>query len=322
MNWNKEIEKTMNHTYLVLSRNTYFENKDKEDYKLPMLLQNKIPGLLTASQQAINGENRLYYEISTLESMEEIFEKKEMDYNSVCEILKGCISIYSDIEEYMLDGEQLILTPEYIFIEPESRRPHFVYYPYYSSDSREAFMRLMDYILEKLDHSDHSTVMLGYNAHRVTRNRNFTMQEIENVILENPEEKVFINEIQEEVNIDEVNTFETVEEIVVENTNEIEKVKPNIKDKLSGKFNFKEEKSFEKINGNTLSMEVIGMIISGAIISLLSGFLLYSVNTGLFLITDEEVLYMIGGISMTFMTLIMLAYTYFKKRNILQAKKL
>ena len=114
MDLSKEFEKTMNHTYMVLSREIFFENNEDEDYRLQMLLQNNIPGLLYVSKQALNGENKLYYEISAMESLEESFLKKEMDYKSVRELLLGCVNIYSTLEEYLLEGEQLILTPKYI----------------------------------------------------------------------------------------------------------------------------------------------------------------------------------------------------------------
>ncbi len=124
-----------------------------------------------------------------------------MRYKSVRQLLIGFITIYSNIEEDLLDGKQIVLTPEYIYINPETKKPYFTLYPDYEKDSREAFVELVEYILEKLDHKDQETVMLGYKVYRITRNSNFTMQEIENLIVDSNKLETKTEELINQKNI-------------------------------------------------------------------------------------------------------------------------
>lgn len=300
MNFNKEIEKTMNHTYMVLSKDKYFDDVEEADYRLPMLLQNKITGLVSVSQQSLNGENKLYYEISGLENLEEAFLHKEMDYKSVKELFAGCVNIYSNIEEYMLDGEQIILLPEYIFVDSTTRKPQFIFYPEYGKDARKAFVELIEYVLEKLDHNDESTVMLGYNIYRITRNSNFTMQEIENALVES-NETICVEESESKPEADIEKEEGRVTEIFHNESHIENNEKINIKEKFKNSIN--------------QPPEVLGMIASGVVMSLLCGFWIYGLNNGLFFAAEQITLYLLGGIAMCFMTILMLFYTLMKKRK-------
>lgn len=294
----------MNHTYMVLSKEAFFEEEDKNDYRIQMLLQNNILGLLEVSQQALNGNNKLYYEISSMVSLEEEYIKKEMDYESLKELLLGCVIVYQSLEEYLLDDQQIVLTPEYIYINPETRKPKFCFYPDYGRDGRDAVKELMEYVLEKLDHTNSEAVMLGYKVYKITRNPNFTMKEIEMAVLE---DKKIKKEKEEVIELQAYESFENPEETIP--------LVPMMKEEYTPK-----KVKFEKISLDSkkedIEVEVIGMITGAAVMIVLIGILFLGIGMNKIALSNKSILYIIGGIVMSFISIIIMAYSNYKKRQV------
>lgn len=192
IDWNTKYERTMNHTYMVLSKCEFFtvEQEEKEDYRVRMLLENRIPGILPVTQRRQGGENRFYYEINSLQSMSQLYEKEEINVEALEILLYGCIRVFDKLEEYLLDGAQILLEPDYIYIDPDTKEPFFTYYPKSDIDVREAFVSFVDYLLARLDHTQQEAVMLGYQVYRYTRNPNFVLSEITKILSEHARKTV------------------------------------------------------------------------------------------------------------------------------------
>lgn len=180
----KRFERNMNHNYMILYECDFFEmgSEKTQDYQKRMLLDNKIHGLLPTTYRMVNGEHRYYYEINSLQSMDKLYEKQEFSFIQIKALLSGCISMFGKLEEYLLDAKQVVLHHDYIYLHPESMEPYFVYYPNYDADVRKSFTALVDYLLTKIDHKDEKAVMLGYQVYRYTRNQNYVISEIGNMI--------------------------------------------------------------------------------------------------------------------------------------------
>ena len=178
------FERSMNHNYMILSRCSFFgksENRNT-DYRTKMLLENRIPGSLPVTHRLINGESRYYYEINSLQSLDRLYDKAEIRYGELRQLLSGCVCLFERLEEYLLDGTQIIIKPELIYIDVERMEPYFVCYPDYEGDVRISFMEFVDELLTRIDHTDEHAVMLGYQIYRYTRNPNYVISEIGNMM--------------------------------------------------------------------------------------------------------------------------------------------
>ena len=174
------FERSMNHNYLILSTCSFFGKKDDQsgDYRTKMILGNRIPGLLPITHRLVNGESRYYYEINSLQSLDRLYGKTEIRYDELRRLLSGCVKLFDRLEEYLLDGTQIIMKPELIYMDVEKNEPYFVCYPDYEGDVRMSFMEFVDELLTKIDHTDERAVMLGYQIYRYTRNPNYVISEI------------------------------------------------------------------------------------------------------------------------------------------------
>lgn len=180
----KRYERSMNHNYMILSSYDFFGQGEQEDYTTRMLLGNKIPGLLPVMCRKNAGEKQYCYEINSMQSLDRLYEKQEIGYDALYKLLMGCIRILECLEEYLLDGTQIVLSPEYVYFHMETKEPFLVCYPEYHADIRESFMVFMDYLLTRIDHTQEQAVWLAYQVYRYTRNPNYVLSRIKELLYE------------------------------------------------------------------------------------------------------------------------------------------
>ena len=178
----KHYERSMNHNYMILSSYDFFGQEEEEDYTTRMLLGNKISGLLPVMCRNHKGEKQYCYEINSLQSLDRLYEKQEIGYEALYQLLMGCIRVLERLEEYLLDGTQILLYPEYIYVHMETNEPFLVCYPEYHGDIRHSFMIFIDYLLTKIDHTQEQAVWLGYQVYRYTRNPNYVLSEVKELL--------------------------------------------------------------------------------------------------------------------------------------------
>ena len=119
-----EYKRDMNHNYLIL---TGEERIDTDSYQVRMIVANAVPDLLQCRIQGIDGKFMVYYDITSRHSMTALFEEKKMDLESLQVILGGFIQIMEEMSEYLLNPCQLILEPEYIYLDAERKSVRFCY---------------------------------------------------------------------------------------------------------------------------------------------------------------------------------------------------
>ena len=76
---NTKYEKELNRICLHIHVPEIYE----EDYQMPMLRANKIPGILEVNGCGIDGESRYTYEITGLVSMAVLFENKQVQKGDI-----------------------------------------------------------------------------------------------------------------------------------------------------------------------------------------------------------------------------------------------
>ena len=146
-----EYKRDMNHNYLILTGD---ERIDTDSYQVRMIVANAVPDLLQCRIQGIDGKFMVYYDITSRHSMTALFEEKKMDLESLQVILGGFIQIMEEMSEYLLNPCQLILEPEYIYLDAERKSVRFCYLPGFHGEIQKQFQSLAEYILPKLDHED------------------------------------------------------------------------------------------------------------------------------------------------------------------------
>ena len=101
---NTKYEKELNRICLHIHVPEIYE----EDYQMPMLRANKIPGILEVNGCGIDGESRYTYEITGLVSMAVLFENKQVQKGDIYLLSSG--EYFAAAKVYAASGLSVVRT--------------------------------------------------------------------------------------------------------------------------------------------------------------------------------------------------------------------
>ncbi len=181
-----EYKRDMNHNYLVL----YGEQAiDTSSYQVRMLAGNVLPSVLKCRIQSVDGSMMFYYDVTSRQSISSLYDEKKFKKEDLQIIFGGFLNALEEMGEYLLNPGQLIISPDYVFMDVEKKGLYFCYLPGYEKEVQEQFRSFMEYILPKLDHTDGKAVMLGYGVYRSALEESFHLEHIKKELYQTREEK-------------------------------------------------------------------------------------------------------------------------------------
>ncbi len=193
----------LNRSYLVL--NNEIPNLP-ERYSYRMVAKNKIRSLLPCQERSVDGESFLYYDISSRQPLERLYEGRQMQAADIRQVLEALSAALSDLEEYLLGGESILLDPAMIFADVETEELFFCFYPTATADGilqegaqnqqgaslfdggkggegksrgeglgQCAYLPLADFFLEHIDHGQEAAVNLAYQFYKMCKSSHFVL---------------------------------------------------------------------------------------------------------------------------------------------------
>lgn len=142
------------HNYLVMKVDEGFSNS----YQYKMVENNDIDGLVSFSHRNMDGENFLYYEIDSRQSIENKYLSRKMKKQELTRFLQDYIKVCGILDKFLLDESCILMRPDCIFEEFSSGRFFFLYNPLCDSGSDFFMKDLMRYV----DMNDHEASALTY----------------------------------------------------------------------------------------------------------------------------------------------------------------
>ncbi|WP_461817673.1 DUF6382 domain-containing protein, partial [Faecalimonas sp.] len=195
-----------NHMYFILERPEFYE----EDYQMRMLQENKIEGLLQVSGQGINGKSQYSYEISGKVSMKSVYEKMVIEKDELASFLRQFLNLLSQIENYLLNVNCILLEPEYIFYE--EGKYFFCYLPIEEEQFCYRFHCLTEYFVGKINHKEQQAILLAYELHKATMEENYSLEKIIGQAMAASENEIRTEKIRDEEYEDDWIDFDEEEE--------------------------------------------------------------------------------------------------------------
>lgn len=158
--------------YLILEG----DGNTLEDYQICMLQENEIQGLLPLDVRYVDNVRNYYYDISGKVSLKSMHEKVKLTYEEIQNLIEALLYTLKNVRKYMLEGDGLLLEPEYIFYEQEQF--FFCYLPQSGMLLTEEFHRLTEYFVREVDYQDEEGVRLAYTMHKATMEDNYSIERI------------------------------------------------------------------------------------------------------------------------------------------------
>lgn len=173
-------KREMRHNYLILEA---FEN-DMESFEIRMLAGNSIEGLLKFRIKQEEQNQYYYYEITSKQPLNRLLEFKEIQKEDLSRLIIGIGSALHRMEEFLLQESNVLLEPEYIYIEPETYQVWLCYVPGYQGDFPGSMEKLLQYLLKKADHRDNDTVVLAYRLYQESQKDYYGIEDLLKAIQE------------------------------------------------------------------------------------------------------------------------------------------
>lgn len=178
----------------------------EEDYQLPMLMQNRIPGLLPVQLQITDGKQELYYEVTAFEPLTNVYEAKKITCGEIQQLLLALNRMMEEIERYLLRGKGVILEPELIFSGKEERALGFCYDPDGRTPVAEGLNRMARFILDHIDYEEKMSVQLAYALFQESMKENVAVRDFIRTAVENAMQEAEPTQLMETTAENEIQT--------------------------------------------------------------------------------------------------------------------
>lgn len=150
----------------------------RSDYRLSMLINNRINGFLPVHVQQMNGKSTLSYEITSLENLPEFLDARKITYDEMVSLLLQFCSVVSEAGRYLLDGEGILLEPQYIYVSKSLERIRFCYYPYQHMPLHQSVNVLCRFLIDHIDYDDRRSLELAYGLFQESLRENLSISVI------------------------------------------------------------------------------------------------------------------------------------------------
>ncbi len=177
---NISYRKILNKNHLILSN--FNIDAFNSNYLVNILINNSIDGLLYTELNIIDSMPNLYYDITSKHSLSAFLENKKIGSNLLCSILTHLHRLLETLDKYMLDSCYILLSPDLIYLNPESKIPCFCYCPITENSIEYSLTNnlkiLMEYIIANLDYNDKDAVASAYTLHQKCINGTFSINDL------------------------------------------------------------------------------------------------------------------------------------------------
>ena len=138
------------HNYMVI------ETSDIEstNFREKMITENDITGILSTKITKINSDTVFMYDISSMQSLAVLYEKKTYSASDIDNILESLYRTVKNMAPYFLDVNNLIVDKDLIFMNMENGNISFSYNPYFSKPINKQLEDLSRYLMDKVDYSN------------------------------------------------------------------------------------------------------------------------------------------------------------------------
>jgi len=268
-----KYHRELNHNYLITKC-----EKDNDGYKSRMLATNKLNGFLTVSKRIINNESYLFYEITSMQSLSNIYSIKGMTLQEVKKLLLDIKSAIETAAEYLLDESGIVFSPECIMENLSDQKHYFVYNP--NQNNEWTFKRFAEEMLEYIDQNDEEVIQLVYNLCQLSEREGTMISSIIDIVCKKDSDKEDTQKVSQ--------ISKTSEELM-----DIEEIETDYEKEIDSLGKKKDKKTY------------LPNIILGILFAILMAFLLY-IRTN-YLLTDKENIMSLAIMALSFLMIVLSA---------------
>lgn len=117
------------------------------NYELEMMLSNDIKNFLAASRQMLDGNTVIYFNITSRIPLKQVLDKRKLNRKELFCLIEGIRLAIQDAAAYRLPQAGIVLEAEYIYVNPATCAPAFIFLPLQNPDGQGVKKLLSDLVL-------------------------------------------------------------------------------------------------------------------------------------------------------------------------------
>lgn len=178
-----DYKRDMQSSYMVIGT----EKPCRDTYQTLMLLNNRIEGLLPMELRSVDNRNEFYYVISSKQTYSRLYEKKKLGLRELRKIIRSIIEIVNRGKEYLLEEDNFLITPDYIYMTIPELTISLCYLPGYRTSMLKQLSSLFEVMLNQVDYKDEGAVLLIYGLYMASREDGCTFETLLGILRERQE---------------------------------------------------------------------------------------------------------------------------------------
>lgn len=231
------------------------KNIEEDDYRLKMLQNNRIPGLLDVSITFVDDSIEFAYDITSKTSLDIYWMKGNVTYQQICDLHEGMFQMMWNIKKYLLRLNHVLLERRFIYLDHETHMPYFCYLLDEEYDFFQSSKHFYKELIGMIDYGDERGVKLAYELEKLAVQDDFHMDKIQEAMgwneIDDKDNQTQISPYLQEyespkVQEEEYNTYlednRKIEKEPWIEEEPISKIKETIKQKFTEMFKKKEKK--------------------------------------------------------------------------------
>ncbi|WP_349945298.1 DUF6382 domain-containing protein [Lacrimispora sp. BS-2] len=164
----------MKHNYLILEP----EEAGYESYEIHMMAANRIEGLLKFHVKQVDNRKFYYYEITSKQPLNRVLECHSLGGEELKKFIGDIGRTLEKLEAYLLKEKQILLEPEYIYVEPEQFTVSLCLVPGSQAGFPGEMTELLRYLLGKVNHQDKECVVMAYGLYQESLKENYGIKDL------------------------------------------------------------------------------------------------------------------------------------------------
>lgn len=162
---------------------------ETDHFGAEVLKYNEVEGLIGPQIRRIDKESRYVYEVGSMITLSELFDKKQMTLDEFEEIMEQMIQIFHQAREYFLDERDIVLMADYMFYDEWEKKLMAGYLDGYQGDVAEEISKILECFMDRMNHHDKELVFLIYGLHRISKDSHFTLNSLTEFVQESRQKR-------------------------------------------------------------------------------------------------------------------------------------
>ncbi len=171
------VTKGINNYIQVNAGQNIIQKNSSQLYRLKMIENNDIEGLIQPMSMEMDGSLTLKYNTGSCYVLDRLFLKLKPDGGFLRILMEQIEGILSRLREYLLEPDDLVIRPEYMFYDWGGKVLKLIYIPGYGRSLRLQLKEFLEYIMKIFDHRDDEGVRYMYGMYDLVSEDTFSLED-------------------------------------------------------------------------------------------------------------------------------------------------